>query len=228
MPKAARLTDTGGGHECFPPSPVSAGSPDVIINGLPAARVGDTLAPHACSCGGGHGTHPRTIAEGSSSVLINGKPAARTGDGISCGGVIISGSGNVIIGDTPYKSPVAECAKQSVLNRLPLVMLSPALSATPVFAKSSLRGAGCTDAGTEEEPQDNFSGMSFYQAQPARPTEPTPATNNEPVQRAQTAKKKDFARIKPVLMQEYGATEEALEVARKEMHRINTDLGLYK
>lgn len=190
MPKAARLTDTGGGHECFPPSPVSAGSPDVIINGLPAARVGDTLAPHACSCGGGHGTHPRTIAEGSSSVLINGKPAARTGDGISCGGVIISGSGNVIIGDTPYKSPVAECAKQSVLNRLPLVMLSPALAATPVFAKSSLRGAGCTDAGTEEEPQDNFSGMSFYQAEPARPTKPTPATNNEPVQRAQTAKKK--------------------------------------
>lgn len=59
MPKAARLTDTGSGHECFPPSPVSAGSPDVIINGLPAARVGDTLAPHACSCGGGHGTHSR-------------------------------------------------------------------------------------------------------------------------------------------------------------------------
>ncbi len=124
MPKAARLTDTGSGHECFPPSPVSSGSPDFIINGLPAARAGDMLAPHACSCGGGHGTHSRTIASGSSSVIINGKPAARTGDGISCGGVIISGSGDVIIGDTPFKSPVHECAKQAVLNGDPLVMLS--------------------------------------------------------------------------------------------------------
>lgn len=190
MPKAARLTDAGSGHECFPPSPVISGSPDVTINGLPAARVGDSLAPHACSCGEGHGTHSRTIAAGSSSVLINGKPAARTGDGISCGGVIISGSGDVIIGDTPFKSPVAECAKQAVINQLPLVMLSPALAATPVFAKSCMRGAGCTDAGTEEEPQGNFSSMSFYQAQPAKPAEPTPATDNEPVQRAQSAKKK--------------------------------------
>lgn len=184
MPKAARLTDTGSGHECFPPSPVSAGSPDVIINGLPAARVGDTLAPHACSCGGGHGTHSRAIASGSSSVIINGKQAARTGDGISCGGVIISGSGDVIIGDTPFKSPVQECAKRAVLERSPLLMLSPALAATPVFAKSSLRGSGCTDAGTEQESPDNFATMGFYQAQPAKP-----ATDNEPVQHAQTAKK---------------------------------------
>ena len=39
---------------------------------------------------------------------------------------------------------------------------------------------------------------------------------------------KDFDQIKPVLMRDYGATEEALEAARKEMHRINTELGLYK
>ena len=216
MPKAARLTDAGSGHECFPPSPVSSGSPDVTINGLPAARVGDTLAPHACSCGGGHGTHSCTIESGSSSVFINGKPAARTGDGISCGGVIISGSGDVIIGDTPYKSPVAECAKQAVLNRLPLVMLSPALVATPVFAKSCLRGAGCTDAGTEEEPQNNFSAMSFYQAQPAKPTEPTPATDNKPAQRAQSAKKK-----KPV-----SGTDESIP-PQKEKSLFDTVTGFF-
>lgn len=29
-------------------------------------------------------------------------------------------------------------------------------------------------------------------------------------------------------MQEYGAKEPQLEAARKEMHRINTELGLYK
>ncbi|ELN2579141.1 pyocin, partial [Enterobacter kobei] len=39
---------------------------------------------------------------------------------------------------------------------------------------------------------------------------------------------KDFDQIKPVLMQEYGAEEPQLEEARKEMHRINTELGLYK
>jgi pyocin large subunit-like protein/uncharacterized Zn-binding protein involved in type VI secretion len=64
-----------------------------------------------------------------------------------------------------------------------------------VFAKSCLRGAGCNDAGTAEEPQENFSTMSFYQSQPASPSaastsSSTPATDSETVQHAQTAKKK--------------------------------------
>ena len=58
MPKAARLTDTGSGHECFLPSPVASGSPDVIINDQPAARKGDPLAPHGCTCGGTHARLP--------------------------------------------------------------------------------------------------------------------------------------------------------------------------
>lgn len=33
--------------------------------------------------------------------FLNGKPAACIGDSINCGSVITSGSGNVIIGDTP-------------------------------------------------------------------------------------------------------------------------------
>lgn len=43
-------------------------------------------------------------------------------------------------------------------------------SVTPVFAKSCLRGSGCTDAGTESEPVDNFGEMSFYQAAAAAGT----------------------------------------------------------
>ncbi|ELQ9312212.1 S-type Pyocin family protein [Serratia marcescens] len=39
---------------------------------------------------------------------------------------------------------------------------------------------------------------------------------------------KGFDQIKPVLMQEYGSEDTRLEAARKEMHRINTELGLYK
>ncbi|PKF76522.1 hypothetical protein CW749_26725 [Vibrio sp. vnigr-6D03] len=70
--------------------PVAAGSSNVFINSMPAARQGD-MAP----CIG----PPDSISAGSSSVFINGKPAARMGDGTAHGGVIASGSGNVFIGD---------------------------------------------------------------------------------------------------------------------------------
>ncbi|PPC75596.1 hypothetical protein C4K68_19530 [Pokkaliibacter plantistimulans] len=73
--------------------PVVTGSPNVFINGMPAARVGDTLI----CCG-----PPDTIKEGSATVFINGMPAARMGDGTAHGGVIIGGSGNVLIGDSSY------------------------------------------------------------------------------------------------------------------------------
>lgn len=90
------LGDLGTDHAGFPPTPVIAGSPNVLIDGKPVARVGDPLAPHTKPK---HPTHPRTIAAGSSTVLINGIPAAVTGGAISCGGVTI-GSGTVVIGDT--------------------------------------------------------------------------------------------------------------------------------
>jgi uncharacterized Zn-binding protein involved in type VI secretion len=129
MPGAARLNDTGKGHECFPDTPVIAGSPDIIINGQPAARVGDALAPHGCPCSGSpHGLHGRAIAAGSSNVIFNGKAAARIGDAIDCGGKIITGSGDVIIGNTPWQSPAHDCGKQTVLRGAPLLALTPALA----------------------------------------------------------------------------------------------------
>ena len=70
--------------------PAVAGSPNVLINGMPAARKGDMMV-----CVG----PPDSIKAGSASVFINGKPAARMGDGTSHGGVILGGSGNVFIGD---------------------------------------------------------------------------------------------------------------------------------
>jgi uncharacterized Zn-binding protein involved in type VI secretion len=90
---AGRLGDIDTGHPGSPPTPVITASGNVIINGKGAARKGDMLAPH----------HPgvRLIKEGSSSVLINGRPAARVSDAINCGGKLIVGSGNVIIGDKP-------------------------------------------------------------------------------------------------------------------------------
>ncbi|MEQ8185117.1 type VI secretion system PAAR protein [Marinobacter salarius] len=94
--KVVLLGDVGTDHSGFPPTPVIAGSPDVLIDGKPVARVGDPLAPHSKPK---HPPHPRAIAAGSRTVLINGIPAAVTGGAISCGGVTI-GSGSVVIGDT--------------------------------------------------------------------------------------------------------------------------------
>ena len=65
------------------------GAPTVLIEGLPAARMGDMA-----TCSG----PPDTIIQGSATVLIEGKPAARMGDMTSHGGQIVAGSGTVIIG----------------------------------------------------------------------------------------------------------------------------------
>lgn len=90
---AARIGDIDTGHPPAPPTPVITGSTNVFINSRPAARKGDMLAPH----------HPgiRLISEGSASVLINGKPAARITDSINCGGKLITGSFDVLIGNQP-------------------------------------------------------------------------------------------------------------------------------
>lgn len=68
------------------------GSPNVRINGRPAARAHlDTVD---CS---DHPARP-VIAQGSASVSTNGMPASRKGDRTACDAVIESGSLNVFIG----------------------------------------------------------------------------------------------------------------------------------
>jgi uncharacterized Zn-binding protein involved in type VI secretion len=69
--------------------PIVSGAPTVLIGGMPAARISDTLV-----CVG----PPDTIAMGSSSVIIAGMPAARLGDSTAHGGVIVMGCPTVIIG----------------------------------------------------------------------------------------------------------------------------------
>ena len=92
---AARLTDM---HICpkvnpggvpHVGGPVIIGSPDVFINFLPAARVGDNLV-----CVG----PPDKIKKGSSSVFVNGKALAYLGSSTSHKGKIIIGSMNVEVG----------------------------------------------------------------------------------------------------------------------------------
>ncbi|WP_417237174.1 MULTISPECIES: PAAR domain-containing protein [Flavobacteriaceae] len=99
MPPAARLTDF---HQCPMQTPsvpapiphvggpiVGPGQPNVLIGGLPAAKVGDMLV-----CVG----PPDTIVKGSATVKIGGMPAARMGDATAHGGKIVLGAFNVMIG----------------------------------------------------------------------------------------------------------------------------------
>jgi uncharacterized Zn-binding protein involved in type VI secretion len=71
--------------------PITTGSSHVLVNGRPAARVGDR-GTHAACCG------PNTfeIVGGDSSVIIDGKPAAKLGSSTRhCGGMghIVGGGG---------------------------------------------------------------------------------------------------------------------------------------
>lgn len=96
MAAAARLKDP---HICplsTGPVPhlggpiIGPGAPTVLIEGRPAAVVGDN-----CRCEVGM----TTIVGGSSTVFICGKPAARVGDTTNHGGKIGSGSLSVLIGE---------------------------------------------------------------------------------------------------------------------------------
>ncbi|MBC7775233.1 MAG: PAAR domain-containing protein [Phycisphaerae bacterium] len=96
MPPAARVGDM---HVCPMQNPgptphvggpiMPPGLPTVMINGMPAATVGNM-----CTCTG----PPDVILQGSTTVLIGGKPAARMGDSTAHGGQITVGSPTVMIG----------------------------------------------------------------------------------------------------------------------------------
>lgn len=67
--------------------PIVQGSPNVLIGGVPAARIGDK-----CVCMG----PTDVIVTGATSMLINGKPAARMGDSTAHGGKIVVGNPTVM------------------------------------------------------------------------------------------------------------------------------------
>ncbi len=92
MPFAARIFDPIG----HPGLIVGPGTPNVLINGLPAACVGDQVA---CAMPPPAGPHPpNPIAKGSATVMIGKRPAARVGDLSGCGAPIMMGALSVNIG----------------------------------------------------------------------------------------------------------------------------------
>jgi uncharacterized Zn-binding protein involved in type VI secretion len=85
---AARITDmiSSPATSGTPTPIIPPGAPNVLIGGLPAARVTDTCGVDA-------------IIHGSLTVKIGGLPAARVADPTASGGVILPpGAINVIIG----------------------------------------------------------------------------------------------------------------------------------
>ena len=73
---------------------ILSGSPNVFIDGYPAARRGDPIAPH------GYSPSPHdsaVIATGSPNVFVNGIPLARLGDPATCGDVINPCSNDVFV-----------------------------------------------------------------------------------------------------------------------------------
>lgn len=69
--------------------PIMLGSVNVLIGGMPAARVSDIV-----TCVG----PPDSVVVGSATVLINNLPAARLGDSTAHGGAIVVGFPQVLIG----------------------------------------------------------------------------------------------------------------------------------
>ncbi len=98
MDKSQAAVDVHGCPGCPHPAigPAVQGSPNVLVNFMPAVRVGD-MGIHAACCG----PNIWTATKGSATVLINFMPAHRMGDmDQHCGGVgfMIEGSTNVIVG----------------------------------------------------------------------------------------------------------------------------------
>ena len=95
MPSAARIGDMHAGPTTLEDAsraigPIVSGASTVLIDFMPAARVGDEAI-----CNG----KATEIAHGSGSVVIAGMPAARVGDTIENGGVIVVGCPSVVVGD---------------------------------------------------------------------------------------------------------------------------------
>ncbi|NDK98322.1 S-type pyocin domain-containing protein [Photorhabdus bodei] len=80
-----------------------------------------------------------------------------------------------------FSSPMKE-ATTVQSNPPPVTQVPP--PPIPVFAKSRQRGKGCTDAGTEAEPANNFGRMGIYQVL----SSPTPVTESKPEQPPQGKK----------------------------------------
>ena len=106
-----------------PTGAIMIGSTNVIINGRPAAMTNIAMA----ICAKEYGV-PQPIAQGAATILINGMPAARQNDKLTCGGMIIQGSPDVIFDDqTKTMLPIADEVPPWLNRTLEVVALGAAV-----------------------------------------------------------------------------------------------------
>ena len=153
---------------------------------LGIVRKGDKTTP--CPKCGKLGT----IANGEGKALYGGLPAAVDRCEVLCG--CPPGSNKVIapagqwLGRGPSPEQQAWVKRDAEIAAAAFWAAQEAVEqakrSVPVFAKSGKRGAGNTEAGTNEEPHINFGRVGYYLPAPIDTTPP------EPVQHAQAAKRK--------------------------------------
>ena len=166
---------------------VLEGAPNRRTNGTPVAHMGDKV-----TCGKDGNTYH--IIGGISWITTEGRLVAGSLDSFSscpCKAKIIP---QIMVQSyesrrgtsTKTSNTAARVVAQSSSSSSPSSISSDFLTPLPVavYAKSCLRGEGCTDAGTEQERLDNFGHAGYYRAAPQ-----TEQTKEEPVQHAQVAKK---------------------------------------
>ena len=119
---------------------IATGSHNVFINGRPAAIATDSMAE--CAEDGGS----QQMAEGSSRVYINGLPAVRTGDQTTCGGKVMTGSGDVVIGGEPEQTlPIQSEVPEWLYKASDLTLLfAGLLGGAEAPQAKSVRWAGCS------------------------------------------------------------------------------------
>jgi len=89
MPPLSRKGDECK-HEGYTSHVIEVGSDNVFANGIPVARLGDSVTKHCKKeC------HKSVFCVGSNKVYVNGKPAIRVGDSCLCNSKAIIGSHNV-------------------------------------------------------------------------------------------------------------------------------------
>ena len=110
---------------------VTSGNPTVLINGQPAATVGDMHVCPMCSPGP-HVGGP--VMVGAPTVLIGGRPAARVGDACTCAApspdVIVQGSPNVLIGGASGAASPGAAAMAASAHGASLAPGTPGTGAT--------------------------------------------------------------------------------------------------
>ena len=163
------------------------------VHGFAVIRQGDKTTP-CPKCG-----QPGVVVEGDPRWSIMAVPVAVDRCEVRCG--CPSGSNRIIApvgqwlgpGPSPeeraLEKQAAMLAARKAAQESKEKRLAEEQERNRVFAKSSLRGAGCNDAGDQREPQSNFAEMGFFRALPADDA----ATDADVPQHAQTAKRKKSA-----------------------------------